>query len=73
MVTTLFRRFADHGLRRAIVWVLDTNTPAIEFYKRLGAVEVEGAIKVVGKEGESEMVLREVAYGWADIGAVIAK
>ena len=73
MVATFFRRLLAHGFKRAIVWVLDTNAPAIEFYKRLGAVEVEGAVKVVGKEGESEMVLREVAYGWADISAVVTK
>lgn len=74
MVRSCFRKLRDAGHKKAIVWVLDTNTQAIGFYKKLGARKVPGAAKVVtlrAPDGE-ECVIREVAFAWDDISVVLA-
>jgi len=65
LVTEFAERMARQGFRNLVVWALREN-PACGFYRRLGGVEVaETTIEIGGK------VLPEVAFGWAEIGALL--
>ena len=49
----------EKGLRDMIVWVLRDNTPAREFYERLGGTYVRSQPITLGTD-----TLEEVSYGW---------
>ena len=49
----------EKGLRDMIVWVLRDNTPAREFYERLGGTYVRSQPITIGTD-----TLEEVSYGW---------
>lgn len=58
---------ARQGHRTMLLWVLADNKPGRAFYERLGGrVVAEQAFEIGGA------ALREVAYGWDDLGALAA-
>lgn len=61
LVETLVRDLRTHGFRSMVVWVLALN-PAVNFYKRLGAIEI--ARKTVDIGGAS---LDDRVMGWPDL------
>jgi ribosomal protein S18 acetylase RimI-like enzyme len=62
------RRLLESGMGSMIVWVLSDNRQACGFYRALGATLVERSrIEVGGTE------LRYVAYGWPDLGRLVAE
>ncbi len=63
LVEEIVRELRAAALTSMIVWVLAEN-PAVEFYKRLGAVPVsEKMIEIGGR------ALRDLALGWPDLSA----
>jgi ribosomal protein S18 acetylase RimI-like enzyme len=63
LVQKLVEELRAAQLSSMIVWVLAQN-PAVEFYKRLGAVPV--AEKTIDIGGRS---LQDLAFGWPDLSA----
>lgn len=55
----------DSGVRSAALWVLRDNLGARQFYERLGGRWIGEAVHEIGGAR-----LREMAYGWDDIGPV---
>ena len=62
------RALAAHGARSLVISVLRDNVAARAFYEHLGG-EAEPARQEPGPGGASYW---EVAYRWADIGALLA-
>jgi len=60
------QELAAKGVRSLLVWVL-TENPSRRFYEALGGEEVATKSVTIG-----EVTLQEVAYGWKDLGALIA-
>ena len=60
-------RLVGSGMRSMLTWVLADNTPAHHFYEALGGQFVREQDITIG--GTS---LVEVAYGWKDIGVLLA-
>lgn len=56
--------FASVGKSAMLLWVLDDNHAARRFYERMGGVLLE----LEKPFDAGEMLLREVAYGWHDLG-----
>ncbi len=66
ILMSLFQRLVDTGHATALVWVVRAN-PARFFYERLGGQQImHRPIPVGGQQVEA------VAYGWRDLGAVLA-
>jgi ribosomal protein S18 acetylase RimI-like enzyme len=66
ILMSLFQRLVDTGHATALVWVVRAN-PARYFYERLGGQQImHRPIPVGGQQVEA------VAYGWRDLGAVLA-
>ncbi|WP_420595025.1 GNAT family N-acetyltransferase [Deinococcus sp.] len=64
LVRELAQALGAAGHASLLLWVLNVN-PTRGFYERLGGVLIgEKTVSVRGGE------LREVAYGWADVGAL---
>ena len=61
----LARVLLARGTRSAVVWALAKNKPAIDFYRRTGAVVLGEARKPFFGE-----LVDEVALGWDDLAAV---
>jgi ribosomal protein S18 acetylase RimI-like enzyme len=55
----------EKGLRDMIVWVLRDNTPAREFYERLGGTYVRAQPITIGPT-----TLEEVSYGWRTLDEI---
>jgi ribosomal protein S18 acetylase RimI-like enzyme len=67
LVLAVAVRLQSLGLRAMTLWVLDAN-PACRFYEALGGVRVrEEQIE------RGNRALRKVAYGWADLSALVEK
>ena len=67
LVQAVAERLAPLGFRSMMVWVLEEN-PACRFYEALGGARVrEEGIERGGR------TLKKVAYGWADIEALIER
>ena len=65
LVAALANRLQSEGMNSMLVWALLEN-PAHQFYETLsGSFVTEQDIEIGGK------TLREVAYGWEDISALI--
>jgi L-amino acid N-acyltransferase YncA len=66
----LLRRLAgalnERGYRSMVAWVLEDNSSG-DFYSRSGGVRVGSKEMEVGG-----VMLPVVAYGWGDLGAVVA-
>lgn len=60
-------RLCERGLHSAAVWVLRENAPARRFYERLG-----GSVLGERTETDAGVTLVEVAYGWSDLGPLLA-
>lgn len=56
----------DRGFRGLGLWVLRDNPPARQFYERYGG-EIVGEREEIRENG----TLLEVAYGWADLPALV--
>ncbi len=65
LVAGLAQVLATRGHRSMMLWVLDTN-PTRAFYEHLGGLMIAEKTEVV-LGGE----LREVAYGWAELGTLL--
>jgi GNAT superfamily N-acetyltransferase len=59
------RELEKVGMRTMLVWVL-RETPACEFYMRLGGKPVASKLTIVG-----DKTLEEVAYGWTNLPALL--
>ena len=59
LVRAMVAALREMGLRDMIVWVLRDNTPAREFYERLGGIYVRSQPITIGPT-----TLEEVSYGW---------
>jgi GNAT superfamily N-acetyltransferase len=60
-------RLAAERSAAMLLWVLEANAPARRFYATLGGTVVgEQPIEIGGA------ILKEVAYGWLDVGALLA-
>jgi ribosomal protein S18 acetylase RimI-like enzyme len=59
LVRAMVAALREMGLRDMIVWVLRDNTPAREFYERLGGSYVRAQPITIGPT-----TLEEVSYGW---------
>lgn len=67
LVRTLAAAFQAAGLDSFFAWVLAENHPARRFYAALGGQVVgERTITIAG------LTLPEVAYGWTDLGPLLA-
>lgn len=66
LLSAAFARMVEHNVTSAMVWVLAVN-PARFFYEAMGA-------KRVAERHEMRwgVRLREFAYGWTDLGTVLA-
>jgi GNAT superfamily N-acetyltransferase len=65
LVATIARQLRASGFANMLIWVLAEN-PACAFYAALGGKPVrEKIVTIGGKE------LRDVGYGWDDLGAVM--
>ena len=58
-------RLMSHGHSTAYLWVFESNTDAIRFYERLGAVRVGSAIKEIYGHG-----VPSVRMEWGDLRAL---
>jgi GNAT superfamily N-acetyltransferase len=65
LVRTLAATLHAQGLRKMIVWALEAN-PAVEFYKRLGAIPV--TTKVIHIGGKD---LPDLALGWTSLSSLL--
>jgi len=65
LVAAAAERLAAADLKSMLVWVLRENLPARRFYETLGGVYLRE--KPLGWRGTDAV---EVAYGWADTGAL---
>ena len=65
LVRGLARDLAARGHRSMLLWVLDAN-PTRAFYEHLGGLMIAEKTETV-PGGE----LREVAYGWAELGTLL--
>ena len=62
------RYFLESGVDSMLLWVFADNGPARRFYGSLGGVVVaEDGFELGGAW------LREVAYGWKDLGVIPAR
>jgi len=65
LVRTLAASLHAQGLKKMIVWALEAN-PAVEFYKRLGAIPItRKMINIGGKE------LSDLALGWTSLSSLL--
>jgi GNAT superfamily N-acetyltransferase len=68
LVGAVARYFAGHGVNSMLLWVFADNRSARGFYESLGGVVVaEGGFELDGAW------LTEVAYGWKDLGVLLAR
>jgi len=65
LVHTMAAALRETGLRDMIVWVLRDNTPAREFYERLGGTYVRAQPITIGPT-----TLEEVSYGWRSLDEI---
>ena len=66
LVQAVAGRLVAAGTRSMLLWVLDANAQAREFYEALGGIAVrEQPIDIAG------MTFTEVAYGWPDLQALL--
>jgi len=66
LVQAVAGRLAAAGTRSMLLWVLEANTLAREFYEALGGTVVRGQRIDVGG-----VPFTEVAYGWSDLQALL--
>ena len=64
LVSAVAQHLVDAGIRSMLVWVLQDNRPARQFYESLGGKRVGSQTITIGGED-----LVEVAYGWEDVAA----
>jgi ribosomal protein S18 acetylase RimI-like enzyme len=62
LVQAVGRRLVAAGTNSLLLWVLEANTPAREFYEGLGGIVVRGQLIDIGG-----VPFTEVAYGWSDL------
>lgn len=68
LVEAVARYFLEHGLASMILWVFEENRPARGFYEALGGMPVaEDGFEI----GDARV--REAAYGWRDLGALLRR
>jgi ribosomal protein S18 acetylase RimI-like enzyme len=68
LLCAVVAQLAQHELRSMVLWVFAENKPARRFYERLGGQLAGNArFEIGGAE------LEEVAYGWTDVGALLAQ
>ena len=65
LVRALATSLHAQGLRKMIVWALEAN-PAVEFYKRLGAIPVTTKIIHIGGKD-----LPDLALGWTSLSSLL--
>ncbi|MGL4312589.1 MAG: GNAT family N-acetyltransferase [Sphingomonas sp.] len=66
LMRALARRLIAEGDRAMALWVLASNAPARRFYEAMGG-------RVIADHGAADPRQDEIAYGWTDIGAVVAR
>ena len=66
LVASVARCLIDRGMRSMLLWVLASNHPSRAFYERLGGTYVQTKPYEIGGA-----TLREVAYGWPDLAALL--
>lgn len=65
LLAGLFRELASRNMKSALIWVLASN-PSRFFYEAMGGKRIS--------ERDEKMwgtVLKEIAYGWPDLGAAL--
>jgi ribosomal protein S18 acetylase RimI-like enzyme len=60
------RWLKSQGMRACVVWVLEDNLPARQFYEALGGILYREQNITIGRQ-----TLREVAYLWEDVDSVL--
>lgn len=66
LVRAVAGRLTAAGTRSMLLWVLEANTPAREFYEALGGTVVRGRHIDIGG-----VPLTEVAYTWSDLQVLL--
>lgn len=72
MMSTMAGRLRGEGCESTIVWALELNVGARDFYRHLGGIEVGRKMMIVGDAGLN-IVLEEVAYGWVDVEKLVGE